>query len=128
MKQIIQQTADSAVQQSRAKIHSRASNKFRVASRKPTMKTLDDTSYLFEQDKPHISRKKFQIKSHSQLRNVLLARRDAYLLRGQTTRHTCVMKLIKNLLDNLKANASHEQLHVEDVADLIDNNLVCIRE
>ena len=61
-------------------------------------------------------RRKFKIRSREHLRSVLLTGRDAYLRRGQTTRHSCVMNFIQSLVSNLKANMmnpTHEDLAIK---------------
>ena len=72
-------------------------------------KTGSSASYLFEEEKliasPATSRK-LRPRNKEHLRRIILKGRDAYnQRRGVTYRHTFVMRLIKNLVDSLRATS-----------------------
>ena len=94
----------------RSKIQSRLSNNFNNPSRVLLKtKTGSSASYLFEEEKLATSPatpRKLRLRNKEHLRRIILSGRDAYnQRRGVSYRHTFVMRLIKTLVDTLRATA-----------------------
>ena len=103
----------------RSQIRSRLNNNFNNPSRVLLKtKTGSSASYLFEEEKlvtSSTTSRKLRLRSKEHLRRIILQGRDAYNQRsGVTYRHTFVMRLIKSLVDTLRATS-------EEVIDISTN-------